>query len=232
MKILTFPFAGGNKYSYQNLSSNLPNFKILEYSQERIVSNESRVLDLSAIIDDLMLRIRENLKDNKEYIIYGHSMGALFGFLICQKIEELKLPRPLKLVVSGFKAPSIKRKKIISHLPDIEFWDEIIKLGGVTAEMKDYPELIEYYIPILRADFKTVENYMYTKMGKLSIPIDVFYGSNENIKEEEAFLWKKETIGEVNIIQLEGGHFFIFDHIDYFVKYFKNLSKKYNQARD
>ena len=60
--------------------------------------------------------------------------------------------------------------------------------------------------------------------AKLNISIDVFYGSEE-ATEEEMLSWQEETTEKVTITQLKGNHFFIFDHIDYFKNYFKNLTE-------
>lgn len=214
--IIAFPFAGGNKYSFQKIFNNSLLFNVIEYSNIMITSSENLILD--SIIEDLFLKI----PTSEEYIIYGHSMGSLIGYLLCQKLQEENLPMPKKLIVTGKKAPSIPRNKKIACLPDEEFWLEIIALGGIPDEMQNYPELIEYYLPILRHDFKLVESYEYENKPKLNIPIDVFYGSEE-ATEEEMIGWQDETTEKVTIIQLPGNHFFIFNHIEYFRTYFDNL---------
>lgn len=221
LDFLLFPFAGGNKYSYQRFIQNKPNFCVIEYPGRGGRMSESLLSEVDLVVENIIVQIENMIKN--DYVIYGHSMGALVGYLLCHKIQELGLPKPIKLVVSGIKAPSIKRGKLISHLPDDLFWEEVIKIGGISDELQNYPELVEFYIPILKADFTVVENYEYVKKEKLTIPIDVFYGSEE-AEEEEMQGWKDETTANVNITQMEGNHFFIFDHIDFFINYFKNLT--------
>ncbi len=223
LRIIAFTHAGGNKFSFQMFSKRFNDFSTIEYRRRELRIKESSSLDIKELLDDLLKHVKKEINSCDDYIIYGHSMGALMGYLICQKIEELALQKPLKLVVSGKKAPFVEREKI-SHLPDKIFWEEIIKLGGVPDELQDYPELVDYYTPILKADFRIVENYKYIKKEKLTIPIDVFYGSEEATKEEMNG-WKDETTSEVTITQMEGNHFFIFDHVDFFTNYFKTLKK-------
>ena len=151
-------------------------------------------------------------------------MGALVGYLFCVELEKLKLKLPRRLIVSGAKSPKYCREKILSNLPDKVFWEEVCKLGGIPEELNNHAELIEYFTPILKTDFRCIENYKYDKnTPKLSIPIDVFYGSDEDITRIKAEAWQEETIANVNVTELEGNHFFIFDQKDFFAEYFKTL---------
>jgi external thioesterase TEII len=114
-------------------------------------------------------------------------MGALIGYLICIKIESSGLKLPVKLIVSERKASRLFKSNVLSNLPDKEFWDEVSKLGGIPEATKNHPELIEYFTPILKADFLCIEKYKYVEnSSKITIPIDVFYGSDENITQKEA----------------------------------------------
>lgn len=215
--IFNIPFAAGNKFSYNKIFLNHRNYITYEYQRDNNV-----ILEIDKISDYLLKILKENNFHNGIYYIYGHSMGALLGYLVCHKLLEENLPMPQKLIVTGKKAPAVPGDKIISHLPDNEFWNEILTLGGIPDEMKNYPELIEYYLPILRHDFRLIESYQYEKKPKLNIPIDVFYGFEE-ATEDEMLGWEDETTEKVTITQLSGNHFFIFDHVEYFRNYFDNL---------
>nr|WP_315254464.1 thioesterase domain-containing protein [uncultured Flavobacterium sp.] len=223
MKLLGFSFAGGSKYSFQKFTNQASDFIMIDYPGRGLRMHENLIFDIEILVEDLLQKVKNEITSNKDYIIYGHSMGALVSYLICQKIEKLGLKKPLKLVVSGKKAPSIEIKIKIAHLPDKEFWQEVVKLGGIPDELQKHHELMAYYIPILKADFTAIENYKFSKK-KITIPIDVFYGSEEATKEE-MLCWQEETTRKVNITQMEGNHFFIFDHVDFFTNYFKNVGE-------
>ena len=225
IKIFGLPFAGGSKYSFQRFSNEINNLIVFEYSGRSSRIREPFIIDIKLLIEDILQKLKTEIgSSNEDYIIYGHSMGALVGYLICQQIEELGLKKPQKLVVSGKKAPSVERELKISHLGDNEFWQEVVKLGGIPDELRNHPELIEFYTPILKADFSVIENYRYEKKQKLTIPIDVFYGSEE-AQVNEMLGWKEESTEKVTINQMEGNHFFIFDHTDFFISYFKNIKR-------
>ncbi len=223
--IIAFTFAGGSKYSYQKLSQKLPQFVVIEYPGRGLRIGEDLIDDIDLLVENLMPKVLHEISLSNEYVIYGHSLGGLVGYLICHKLQELGIKKPLKLIVSGRKAPSIGRKEKIAHLSNNLFWEEVVKIGGVPIALQNNSDLIEFYAPILKADFKTIENYNYIENMRLDFPIDVFYGTEEEITDEEKLLWEKESTKDTIINMLEGDHFFIYNHETFFINYFKSLSK-------
>lgn len=224
MKIISFSFAGGSKYSFQKLHQKNPNIVVIEYPGRGKRINEKLINNIDLLIEDLLLKVIPEINSCSNYVIYGHSMGALIGYLICHKIMELDFKKPNRLVISGKTAPSIKNNISFSQLPDTLFWQEIIKIGGIPEEIHNIPELLKFFIPILKADFRIIEQYEYQKKAKLNIPIDVFYGTKEEMTLNEREGWKNESTETVSVKLLEGNHFFIYDNEEFFINYFENLS--------
>jgi surfactin synthase thioesterase subunit len=213
MKIIAFPFAGGNKTSFNSLfqDSNI-DFVTVNYPGRGARVRETLLTDINDLINDCMTQVLKAISAHEPYIIYGHSMGALVGFLVCKQLKKLGYQQPLKLVVSGHKAPKYPRAKKISHLPDDIFWEEVTRYGGMPDELAQYPDLIKFFIPIFKADFRTIEEYVHPQERVLNIPIEVFYGSDESITYQTAKEWELETTQGVSIHELPGDHFFIFKH--------------------
>lgn len=91
---------------------------------------------------------------NKSYYLFGHSLGALITVKLCDLIREKGKMLPVHLFVSGEGAPTHTREENKLHLlNDQEFVSELKKLGGMTEVFFNYPELQEYYLPILRNDY-------------------------------------------------------------------------------
>ncbi|WP_298427780.1 thioesterase domain-containing protein [uncultured Kordia sp.] len=222
MKIIAFTFAGGNKYSFNTLFKKELNTVVLEYAGRGTRMAEKSFTNLDDVVADLFPKVQKEIESKEPYIIYGHSMGSIVAYQMCKKIEKLGLKLPVKLIVNGVKGPQYTKEEKISGLPDREFWQEIIKLGGIPKEVGNSPELVDFFAPILKADYKCVESYQYDETSlKLNIPIDVFYGSEEDIKEEEILGWKDVTNKDVIIKKLAGNHFFIFEHPEFFNTYFQ-----------
>ena len=162
--------------------------------------------------DDLFSQIIPRLAE--PYCIYGHSMGSLLGYLITKKIMERRGNPPEHLFFSGRGGPSVRYKRLNRHLlPRDIFHDELRKLGGVTEDVLQNDMLMEFFEPILRADFGANDNFNYLQSAPFSIPITVFIGAQEHTTEQEAYLWQKETTSTVKVHTMSGGHFFIFDHV-------------------
>jgi external thioesterase TEII len=226
MKIIGFPFAGGSKFSFQKVSKNNSNFITLEYPGRGMRINEKLSNSINELIEDLLQAVVKIAKSEKEYIIYGHSMGALVGFLMCHRLKKEGVNLPNKLIVSGNKGPMSEKISKLSFLPENEFWDEVVRLGGTPNELNGSPEIRAFFTPILKADFSIIENYEPKLKEKLNIPIDVFYGKDEGINDDEILYWKELSSEPVNIKRMEGDHFFIFKHQQFFENYFEELTNK------
>ena len=226
MKIIGFPFAGGSKFSYKKILKNNPNFITLDYPGRGMRINEEFSNSINELIEDLLRTVIKIAESEEEYIIYGHSMGALVGFLMCHRLKKEGVNLPNKLIVTGNKGPMSKRVSELYLLPDDKFWDEVVRLGGIPSELNNNQELKFFFIPILKSDFRIIENHELKLVEKLNIPIDVFYGKEEGIKDDEILNWKDLSSEIVNIKKMEGDHFFIFKHQQFFENYFEELTNK------
>lgn len=60
----------------------------------------------------------------------------------------------VRLVVSGRTAPQLPSDEPpISHLPDNAFVKELRRFAGTPEEVLQNPEMMEVFLPLLRADF-------------------------------------------------------------------------------
>lgn len=216
MKIIAFPFAGGNMYSYDFLKPFLKKYnvdlKVFEYAGRGSRYQEKLATSVDEIAKDLYAKTVSYINKNEQYVIYGHSMGALIAYTVCHKLEEHDLNNPLRLIVSGRKAPSVNDKKKIADYPSKEFWKEVIEFGGIPKEMQKEKALLKFFEPILKADFKAVEEYEHQVIKPLTTSLDVMYAESELDHELDFLNWQKETIQPLKIKSYKGDHFFIYEH--------------------
>ena len=213
MKIIAFPFAGGSTFSYQKIFDD--DVITLDYPGRGAKIDEPFATSIENLITHLLPETLSLIAKYPNYILYGHSMGALVAYLMTHKIVELSQTLPQKLVVSGYKGPLYKRANRLSKLPEHQFWERLNELGGMPNTLNDYPELKELFLPILKADFTLLENYEPQPKNKLSIPIDVFYGDQENITAKEIISWELESTVRVTVEKFQGNHFFIFNNAQF-----------------
>ena len=216
--LFCLPFAGGNKYSYREYIEKAPPFiKVypLEYPGRGSRMKEPLMSNVEELIDDLYAQMK-TLADKHDYAIYGHSMGGLLSYLLAIKVMENNLRAPLHLFITGTTGPSaLSRKEKIRHLMGkTEFIQEIKDLKGMPDEILESEEMLQYFEPILRSDFKVSENYTYEYHSPLDIPFTVITGTEEDMEIEDIRLWQKESKFTVDFKQFQGNHFFIYTHVD------------------
>jgi surfactin synthase thioesterase subunit len=139
-------------------------------------------------------------------------MGAKIAFELTQKILEKGLASPKHIFFSGRGAPYIlgKDEKEYHMLPDKEFKEEVLKLGGTPKEFFEHPELLEVFLPLLRNDFMLAAREVNGKeVRPLPFNITVFLGKDEELTPEQIDGWKNYTEGDCTIHYFNGGHFFI-----------------------
>lgn len=213
--IIALPFAGGNTYSYRNILYNLDNtIDVLcpELPGRGAQSRAELIKDARQLTFLLFSQWISHLNLRRPYIIYGHSMGGLLAYLLCQHISALGLHSPKHLIISGRESPSCTHsKRKLFSLPSHMFWSEVEKLGGTAQEILQDEELKTFFEPVLRSDFEVVESYRHDEIAPLNVPLSIFYGSEESTLDKMNS-WKKETTKEVMIQELLGNHFFIYNH--------------------
>jgi surfactin synthase thioesterase subunit len=119
---------------------------------------------------------------------------------------------PQHLFVSGRNASHIPLGlKDLHKLPDAEFIEALDqRYGGMPKEILETPELLELYLPILRADLTLLETHDYRAKPKLECPISVFAGKEDrNVTGEKLLAWQEHTTGPFEMRWFEGDHFYL-----------------------
>ncbi|RKM55868.1 thioesterase [Butyrivibrio sp. X503] len=112
-------------------------------------------------------------------------------------------------MVSGSRAPHIPELRPICRLSDSDFLDEISHFEGTPSEILNNKEIVEFFMPLLRADFTMDEQYVLQDKVKLSCPIFAFYGANDSEADgKDMDKWKIYT-DSFGIKQFKGKHFFV-----------------------
>lgn len=214
INLFCFPFAGGSKYSYRGYAKAAPaSLRVIpvELPGRGARFRDPLLTDMDRIVDDVFDQVKNEL--NEPYAMYGHSMGTVVGYLLTRRILGAALPPPLQLFLSGRGGPSLTDRGPVLHaLPRTPFVEKIRELGGCPEEVLRDAELMHFYEPILRADFRALETYAYAETGPFDVPIAVMIGEDENVTLDEAGAWGAETTQPLLVRSFPGNHFFIFDH--------------------
>ncbi len=260
IRLYCLPYGGGGASLYRNWDAAFPDeINVLPIQlpgrQDRIL--ERPIESVSELVKILTEVLGKDL--NQPYAIYGHSAGALVAYTWARYLEESNLPRPEYLIVGGFTAPYISSPYLgviknifcecgFNGIPSVDDFiqhakqdpGKIKKCMARVAEITgidlhqgfDSKEFSDAMMPQLVADSKLVESFEYHNAGRLSIPIAVLHGTDDDrVSLLGARAWKSLTTDSFTVETYPGDHFFL--HADQcekaVIKYIYDLLITHNQ---
>lgn len=150
---------------------------------------------------------------NEPHAFFGHSLGAHIGFELARELRKQNMPLPRGFVASGTRAPHLPlRCKLLHALPTPEFIQELRRYGGTPEAVLQNEELMEIFLPPLRADLTIFETMQHERGEPFDFPIAVFGGhSDHRTDPEELEAWKEHSTGRCTCEMFSGGHFYLFE---------------------
>lgn len=214
IKLFVFPYAGGSAAAFNPWKSHMDaqiDFIPVELAGRGTRISEDRYQGLTAAVEDLYNIILPQIQGHS-YAFFGHSMGVRLAHELTEKMREMNEREPNHLFYSGRGAVQVKRedKKIYHLMPDEVFKKELMNLGGTPPEFFEYPELVEFFLPLMKSDFVISETELDLDNFKpVDIDITVFNGTEDDITTEQHEGWKTYTNKQCQIHMYEGDHFFL-----------------------
>lgn len=212
LRLFAFAYAGGGASAFRMWNKMLPP-KIDTYAiqlpgrESRFA--EPRLTQFSAAVDAIVAELRPSL--NQPFAFFGHSLGGLLAFEVTRQLRRLGAPLPVHLFVSASSAAHlIMRDEHYSQMSDTQFIQSIKKYGGLPDEVLNNAELLELFLPTLRADFSLFETYQYIEEPPLDCPITAFGGINDlESPREKLAAWSTYTTRAFRVQIFAGNHFFL-----------------------
>jgi len=212
MRLFCFPFGGGGASFYRTWTKGLP--PDLELCAVQLPGRESRLREepytrLMPLVEALS-GIIETFLDTP-FAFFGHSMGALISFELTRQLRRENKNSPIHLFVSGRRAPQIESHDLPKHnLPKSEFIKELGDYNGTPELILQEPELLDIFLPCLRADFSIIETYIHEYEEPIDCPITAFGGIHDSkTKFEDLAAWRANTNLEFRLKMFPGDHFYL-----------------------
>lgn len=212
IRLFCFPYAGGSARAYRNWPDLLP--PTIEVCAVELPGRGHRFsspprLCLDTLVQEMLAALQPMF--DRPWALFGHSLGAVLAYEVARRQAVGGGALPRRLFISGQRAPHRPDPKPPLHrLPEDELLKEIRKLGGTPPEVFAQPELLDLFIPILRADFEMGETFTYTIADPLPCPISAFGGTEDpEISDEDVANWERYTGGGFRIRRFPGDHFFL-----------------------
>lgn len=209
-------YAGGsaNIYSKWKKKSEFVDVIPIELAGHGSRMKEKLCSDFNIIVSDVYTRICDEIKKNNitEYAIYGHSMGCWITFEVAKMLfSDIEMPNPLRLFFSGNCTPECRDYDVcMDSMNDSSFRQMIINYGGVPDTVIEHPEILDFFMPIIKSDYCALASYNYRyEPFQFNCDISVMNGINDEFNESQMNDWKKYAGKKFKIRNFNDGHFFI-----------------------
>ncbi|MFB8759391.1 alpha/beta fold hydrolase [Streptomyces nigra] len=212
LNLYCLPYAGCSARVFESWKAYAPEFlNILpvELPGRGSRCTDNPISDLSGLLDDLSSAI--DADGRVPYGIFGHSFGAIIAYELGRRVISDGRPRPSTLVVSACRPPHLATPEVpVFDRPDRDFRKRLLELRGTPPELLENDELMELYIPVIRADYSILDNYRPTDPAGIGCPIVALYGSADDDADGAVMeQWSAYTRSSFVKYEVSGDHFFL-----------------------
>jgi len=219
LRLVCFPYGGAGASTFRTWPAALPGdveLLAIELPGRETRSREPRFDRLGPLVAALTDAVAPRI--DPPFAIYGHSLGSIVGFGFARELRRRGLPGPRHLFVSGRRAPQLPERSTLATLSDRDLLAALHRMGGIPDVVFAAPDLIAWYLPIIRADIGISEFAVIADEAPLACPITAFGGlTDELATPAEIEAWRSQTSAAFDHELFPGGHFFIQTERDRFL---------------
>lgn len=216
-RLFCLPYAGGSSVTFMDWHHWLPadiELVCIDPPGRGARIGDRPIFEVPQLVDQLVDEIQSWL--DRPFGLFGHSNGALVAFELARRLQTLGCS-PEIVFASAKAAPALIQEPAALHrLSDADFIAELRDGGGTPEEFFDSPELIELFLPVLRADFALSETYRYVPGASLDADLVLLSGTSDScMTAADQAAWAREFGGQVRKHEVAGGHFFVDEQPDH-----------------
>jgi surfactin synthase thioesterase subunit len=230
LQLFCFPYAGGNSTTFTGWEQSFP--ANVELVLVQPPGRHSRLFEypydtMHELIEVMHQHFLKALKS--KFVLFGHSLGSYVAFELMQQLSISNGPVPEHFIASASRSPYPDFSKDSAYdLPYDEFVDYLRKLGGTPDGVLQNKELLELYLPTLRADFKIADTYSVSDDRLFDIPVSVLNGDKDDMITEESLQdWGRYFTSKPDRLTIAGGHFYLEEQKHEVLIYLKKIVRRY-----
>ncbi len=213
LRLFCLPYAGGGAAMFARWADVLP--PTVELCRVQLPGRETRwreapFTQLASLVEALASAVRPYL--DVPFVFFGHSLGALIGFELARQVRHQFDLNPAQLFVSGRRAPHLPDPDPpLYQKPDAEFIETLRhRYGNIPDAVANDPELMEIFLPLLRADVTMLDTYHYIAERPLDCPITAYGGTaDQRVTPAALKAWRDHTTQSFHMRLFPGGHFYL-----------------------
>ena len=196
LRLFCFPCAGGSAATCEGWAEFLPGVEVCAIE----------LPGRGALFRRPPLRRLANLP----FALFGHSMGGVTALEVARELIR-RDKRAACLIVSSCPPPHLPSRRgfLLHTLPDGRLVEELTKLEGVPDALLRKRDMLEAFLPTIRADLEARETWT-SQTGDIGLPILAAAGVTDRLVwPADLAEWSKYTSRRFRVAQLDGGHFFV-----------------------
>jgi medium-chain acyl-[acyl-carrier-protein] hydrolase len=150
---------------------------------------------------------------DRPLFLFGHSLGALVCYELAHELAA-RGREPAHLFASAHCAPSLVSTlpRHLHELDDEHLADELVRIGGMPAELSADRDLLAVFLPAIRGDLAIGAAYERAARRSLRCPITALGGhADVDVPTSVLRAWEEETEGPFDLRLFAGGHFYLRD---------------------
>ena len=212
-RLFCLPYAGGSSFFYRELKDYLkPNVELCAID---LVGHGMRMGEVPNE------RIQDALDDAYEqmhkvgldvpFAMMGYSMGSTLSYHLYFRLRDRGLV-PRHMFFAANTPPYVPNSGVpSSELDDAAFLEELSALGGLPQEVIESKQLLDLFLPIIRADVRLEEGGLVGGPSTIDCDITAIYSTQDDA-DGQMGQWRRCAGGSCDFHRFEGTHFFMLDH--------------------
>ncbi len=214
LNLFCFPYAGGSAsifIKWKNFVDSSFNIYPVQYPFREARRSENMPETVQMLAENFVNDNLELLK-SKSFAFFAHCAGASIAYEAAVYISENYHLEPIFMIVSGSEPPhfSLNAFEGMKNADYQTFLKYLIDSHFVSPSVVGNQGFLEYYMPIIREDFRLLFEYKRTEYKPFSFPIYSIVGDNDMVIDDSRLTdWNLYSEFPVVYETVSGGHYYL-----------------------
>ncbi|WP_167666744.1 thioesterase domain-containing protein [Micromonospora narathiwatensis] len=208
--LLCLPPAGAGPSGFRDWPAYLP--AAIEMQALALPGREARIgeppeFTLDQVVDAVWQRA------DRPFSMYGHSLGGLLAFEVVRELRRRRGPMPRRLYLGATRPPHLPETLAeLADAPEPELLARVAAMDGLPDFVRVNRELLDLFVPVLRADLRWLRRYAYREEEPLPVPLVCLAGRDDvDAGPSQMREWARHTTKEFVLHSVDSGHMFLQD---------------------
>jgi surfactin synthase thioesterase subunit len=202
------PYAGGGSAAYNGWDKAIApaaEVRVAQLPGREERYGEPMPRDMSALVRQLVGQCDDFV--GEPFALFGYSFGAAVAYALAVELQQ-RGRTPRRLFAGAARAPHLPPSVTpLYRMSDDELTTELRRFEGTTDEVISSPQLMQIFLPIIRADSRVMETY-HPEPQRLNCPLTVLGGTADHtVAVEDLLAWTLLGAPGTEVRVYRGGHF-------------------------